>query len=228
MTRQLNNPTLEQYKSKLSLSDVQKEILVGTLLGDASMSKRYGRPHYSIKFEQDEEHAPYIDHLYEIFEPYTGSKPKYQSRKQKRSYWFRTYQHNDFIFYWNYFYDVKFDRDIIVSKVKRVPKNIGKHLTPRAVAYWFMDDGTFHDDINSGVRDFLFSTQGFQKHESQLLCDVLKEKWNIRANVQKDKKSWRIAILRESSKPFLALIEPYIVSCFKYKLNVTHSDINSI
>jgi len=57
---------------------MKKDVIIGTLLGDSSMSIRSGKPHYSIKFEQGEMHKEYIFHLYEIFKAYVGSPPTYR------------------------------------------------------------------------------------------------------------------------------------------------------
>ena len=47
------------------LSSIQKEVLVGVLLGDGHLEKRGNS--YRIKFQQSNFHKDYIMHLYEIF-----------------------------------------------------------------------------------------------------------------------------------------------------------------
>ncbi len=215
---------LDQYKKSLKLNDEQREVLIGTLLGDASMSLRKGKPHYSVKFEQKAERQVYINHLYDIFEPYVGAPPAPRfiqnnnsisgenfENKIIKSYWFRTYEHKSLIFYYNFFYKIKDGK-----KVKVVPKTIHKFLTARALAYWFMDDGTFN--WNGNTKSYLFSTQGFQKFECQRLCEALKVNFQISASVHKDKDNWRIYILAKSSNLFMDLIRPYVHSNFYSKL----------
>lgn len=209
--RHLRGNLLEDYKKSLRLTDIQKEILIGTLLGDASISLRCGKPHYSVKFEQGEIHAPYIEHLYEIFEPFTGSPPQWRFTNKehtRRALWFRTYRHDQLIFYWNLCYKTKPDQ----SKVKIVPTNIHQFLTPRALAYWFMDDGTKCRD------SFYLSTQGFEKFECEKLREALKRNYNIVSNLHKDKDSWRIYITQQSGEKFRDLVNPYVIDCFAYKL----------
>jgi hypothetical protein len=234
--RDFTRKQLIEYKNTLKLTSEQKDILIGTLLGDASMSIRSDKPHYSVKFEQGESHKDYIDHLYQIFLPYTGSPPSMRfidSKKTRRAYWFRTYKHKHFMYYFHLFYVITPNHENVENtspkyhKVKIVPKNIHKYLTPRALAYWFMDDGTFYSTSRprvskkhggSGKKNYVFSTQGFQKHEVKRLCDALRYKFNIRANVHRDKKNWRIYILKESSTTFVDLIRPYIHQSFLYKI----------
>jgi hypothetical protein len=210
--RKLRGKKLEIYKQSLQLTDLQREVLIGTLLGDSSMSLREGKPCYSIKFEQGEAHAEYVTHLYEIFEPFTGTSPKWRwidSEHKRRALWFRTYRHDSLIFYYNLFYEGEGEH-----RRKIVPKNIAKFLTPRVMAYWFMDDG----NQTSDKLTYCINTQGFKQHESQMLCNVLKEKYNITASLNKDKDSWRIYIWRESAVSFRTLVEPYVLSCFHYRL----------
>jgi len=215
--KNLRGLQLDHYKNSLKLNDEQREVLIGTLLGDASMSFRKGKPHYSVKFEQKAERQVYINHLYEIFEPYVGAPPVPRFIKGEecdnkiKSYWFRTYEHKSLIFYYNFFYKIKDGK-----KVKVVPKTIHKFLTARALAYWFMDDGTFN--WNGTTKSYLFCTQGFQQFECQRLCEALKGNFQISASVHKDKDKWRIYILATSSNLFRDLIRPYVHSEFYYKL----------
>jgi hypothetical protein len=175
---------LIEYKKSLKLTEEQKEILIGCLLGDASMETRKGKPVYGIKFGQSIKNEDYINHLYEIFKPYCGTPPAVRQinkaenamEKVRYSISFRTFRHSSFIFYYNLFY----------NPLKCVPKNIHKLLTERGLAYWFMDDGTFNKQIN-GTKTYLFSTQGFNKTDCNILANVLQTKFKLDCNLQKDK-----------------------------------------
>lgn len=232
----LSRAELTSYKNTLNLTSIQKDVIIGTLLGDSSMSLNTNKPVYSIKFEQKAANKGYVIHLYSILKPYVGTGPseRYIDKAQTRkAIWFRTYRHDSFIYYYNAFYQVTdfFDEKTQTYKkkgTKIVPKNIHKFLTARAVAYWFMDDGTYHLNTGSGLfnqsgcggqtKSYLFSTQGFQKFEVKRLCDALKRNFDIDANVHKDKNYWRIYICKPSSDKFINLIQPYIHRNFYYKL----------
>nr|YP_004581319.1 putative site-specific DNA endonuclease [Schizomeris leibleinii]AEH05416.1 putative site-specific DNA endonuclease [Schizomeris leibleinii] len=226
LSRNIRGKALEKYKKSLELTDLQKDVLIGCLLGDASMSLRKGKPHYSIKFEQKADRAEYIYHIYDIFLPFVGSPPllKFSNKeKTRKAIWFRTYQHDSLIFYYNLFYKQEKSSEnpkLFDSIVKVVPKNIHKFLTPRAVAYWFMDDGTYHTDIKSGVKTFLFSTQNFTKPDISLLCNALLTSFGIKTSIHKDKDFWRIYVLSESTEELVSLIKPYLHKDFIYKLEL--------
>jgi hypothetical protein len=209
LKRNLSPKDLINYKKTLQLTQVQKEILKGTLLGDASMSLRNGKPHLSVKFEQGEKNKDYVEHLFQEFEPYCGSSPseRWIDRAQTRkAIWFRTYSHTDFQYFYNFFYD--YDPNTKQSK-KIVPKSIKKHLTPRVLAYWYMDDGHKTDYACE------LNTQGFRLHEVQLLAKSLTDRYNLKTSVQGDLK---LRIWAESTPAFFDLIRPYIHKYFLYKL----------
>lgn len=211
--REMTRKKLEVYKKTLKLTEIQKEILVGTLLGDATMRLRNGKPDYAIKFEQGIKQESYINHLFTIFEPFCGSSPAVRwidTDKTRQSIYFKTYTHPCFIYYFNSFYDIN------PGLTKKVPTNIHKMLTPRALAYWFMDDGSY--DSKGSSCSYLLNTQGFQKSESQILMDVLENKFNLKGKIHKDKSSWRIYLYRKSTPLFERLVSPYVLASFKYKL----------
>ena len=53
--------------SKQGFNQIQKDILIGTLLGDASMQAMKGNQQSNVKFEQVIRQQAYINHLYEHF-----------------------------------------------------------------------------------------------------------------------------------------------------------------
>lgn len=207
--RKLSTKDLIIYKKTLKLTQVQKEILIGTLLGDASMSLRNGKPHLTVKFEQGEKNKDYVEHLFQEFEPYCGSSPstRWIDRAQTRkAVWFRTFSHEDFRYYYNLFYN--YDKKTKTSK-KIIRKSIKKLLTPRVLAYWYMDDGHKTDYACE------LNTQGFQRHEVEFLAKSLTDKYKLITSVQNDRK---LRIWAASTPAFFDLIRPYIHKDFLYKL----------
>ena len=209
-SRNLRGKALIKYKKSLKLTDLQREVLVGTLLGDATMPCKRDKPTYHIKFEQQK--REYIQHLYEIFEPFVGTPPKIRNitgggAKNRQSIWFRTYSHPTFKFYSDNFYRVVQNR-----RTKCVPKNIHRMLTPRALAYWFMDDGTL-----SG-QDYFFSTHNFSLSDQKILQRGMLKNFDLQINIHKDKSYYRLYVLSNSEESLMKLIKPYIHPVFEYKI----------
>lgn len=211
----LSGKILEEYKAKLSLSNFQREVIIGTLLGDACMGLREGKPLYSIKFEQTIFQEAYLLHLYDVFKPFVGTAPSIRNIKgvgilwkDRQSCWFRTYRHVSFKFYFDIFYSI----DQEGKSVKHVPLILYKLITPCVLAYWFMDDG------NKEKAGYILNTQSFTYKEHLFLQDILKRKFNLNASIRVDGKYNKLYLLSESSAEFVKLVSPYIIESFLYKL----------
>ena len=76
-----NSNALREYKQTITLNPVQREVLVGTLLGDASIPLRRGKPVLCVKFIQTIARSEYIWHLYEIFSNFVGTPPRVQKTR---------------------------------------------------------------------------------------------------------------------------------------------------
>jgi len=61
-----------------------------------------------------------------------------------------------------------------------VPQEIREFLTPRALAIWFMDDGSLHNTFGAKL-----ATQGFTKEECLFLKDLLTELYNLKVSINK-------------------------------------------
>lgn len=214
MNKSLKGKELNLYKDSLVLNDIQKEVIFGILLGDASMEYRLRKPVYAIKVEQSIKNEAYVIHLYSILESYVGMTPSYRlikplgAFKERSSFWFRTYRHISFKYYFDLFYVVEEGK-----LIKKVPFNFGKLISPRSLAYWFMDDGT------GGKHNYVFNTHCFTYDDQLRIIEVLKDKFNILCIIQKDHGKFRIYITTWSVNSFKDLIRPYILDCFRYKID---------
>lgn len=125
-SRGLKGTALVKYKENLAFTEEQKDVIVGTLLGDASISA--SKSNYCLKFEQIYKQVDYLSHLYKIFEPFVGIGPKMRIIRNSFhkdygvSCWFRTYAHICFKYYENIFY--KYDES--GKRKKIVPKTFIK------------------------------------------------------------------------------------------------------
>ena len=218
-SRGLRGGKLIDYKKNLRFTQQQKEVIIGTLLGDSTI--RTSKANFCLKFEQKYSQIDYLIHLHEIFEPFVGTGPKLRiirnafHKDYGVSCWFRTYAHIKFKYYENIFYKIDADR----KRRKIVPKNIHKLLTPRVLAYWFMDDGSYYAKKKWY---YCLNTQGFTFSEQKVLRDALKRCFNLDFNVainlvKNKKKYYRLEIQSKSNDSFKKLIEPYVLPSFQYK-----------
>lgn len=201
---------IEKYKRGLKLSQKQREILVGVLLGDAHLETQNQGRTYRLKIEQSLKHQDYVQHLYEVFKPWVLTLPQLKEKSSRGytswNYWFQTVSHGAFRFYAHQFY---------VDRQKRVPRLIHRWLTSCALSYWFMDDGSIKSRQSKGL---LFNTQGYPHSDVQRLVDVLQVNFGLQAKPRKQKEDFQIYISGKSYEHFRELVEPYLIATMRYKL----------
>lgn len=232
---------LKQLKQHLKLTRLQKQVLVGILLGDAHLSTQDKGKTYRLHIYQSAKHENYVLHLYDIFKEWVLTKPTKKTRfyktgllkdKQACMISFKTLSSSAFRFYAHSFYTQK-----IGLAQKKVPKIIHRYLTARGLAYWFMDDGSLKSKQTKGV---YLNTQGFSLIDVENLCVVLRNKFELKAKVVKKNPTsalvlnakhsteqnvftafkpeyFQIYISAESYESFKNLIKPYLISEMLYK-----------
>jgi LAGLIDADG DNA endonuclease family len=201
---------IEAYKKTLRLSSPQREVLVGILLGDACLETQNGGLTYRLKVEQCAAHEVYVRSLYELFEAWVLTPPRRRRARRGSSetvnWVFQTVSHPAFRFYAHQFYD---------GRVKQVPRLIHRWLTPRALAHWYMDDGSLKSKHSKGV---IFNTQGFKRHEVDRLVDVLRTKFELEASRRKQPEGDQIYVSGRSFESFVELIDPYVTEDMRHKV----------
>ncbi len=200
--------TIEERKSTLKLSDIQRDVLVGILLGDAHLETQNNGRTYRVKFEYSLKHKAYAEHLYGLFQEWILTPPQRKSDATRDNVWFQTVSHPAFRFYAHQF---------VKDRRKCVPKLIHHFLTERGIAYWYMDDGSMKSKESKGV---LFNTQGFVKNDVERLVDLLHDRFELEAESRKQKEGLQIYISGRSSDRFREIVDPFIIPSMRYKIPV--------
>jgi hypothetical protein len=199
-------------KAHLVLSQIQVDILIGSMLGDLHAERKTIRNNTRLTFKQTNKKASYIEHLYGIFIEFTGSTPVLQSYFDSRPFKMVTYSSLKFNTFslpcFNQFRNLFYNAD----GVKVLPVNLEDLLTARGISYWFMDDGYKH------TNDFGFCTESFTLAENEQLRLILQGKFGLNCSIRKHTNGPRLYVLSSSSSKFIALVEPYLLPDFKYKI----------
>src|ERR1700733_1518180 len=193
-------------KENLTLSEIQKETLIGVLLGDAHLSRPKPTHNTKLVFDQSNSlHKEYLLHLYDVFksltntEPYvTNRKPDTRTGKVYNSIRFSTLSLPCLNDYYELFY--KDGRKII-------PNNINELLTARGLAYLIMDDGG-----KSYYGQTIIHTRFYTKLEVELLQETLLKNFGLTSRLEeKSKDQWILYIqVRQDVKNKLSnLVKPY-------------------
>lgn len=206
----MHSKEIEKYKQKLSLTQEQRDILVGLLLGDAHLETQNGGRTYRLKIEYSLKNKAYGEHIYEIFKEWILSSPRIKQKKSNDSLSeniaFSTVSHASLRFYAQQFYK---------DSRKVVPRIINRLLTSKGLAYWFMDDGSIKSNQSKGV---IFNTQGFIRQDVSRLVEVLSDKFGLNVKERKQKDGYQIYISGHSFEDFRSLVCEYIHPSMDYKL----------
>lgn len=181
-----------------SLSEVQRSIIVGSLLGDGSMRCRANA---LLEINHSFHQRSYVDWKYGHLAELVRTPPKVRAGNGKRTaYRFVTLSLPALTEYFRLFYE---------SGRKVLPE---LDLTPLVLAVWFMDDG-----CRSRSAVYL-NTQQFDGLSQLRLLRMLREQWGIRAALNRDKVYHRIRVSVEGTRKLGRIIDPYLLPELRYKL----------
>ncbi len=194
----------------MSLTEAQREALVGVLLGDAHLETRdHGRT-YRLKIEQSAAHRAYVDHLYRLFGPWVLTVPQAKQVVSRghtsTNWWFQTVSHAALRFYGQQFYR---------GRRKCVPRLIHRWLKPRGLAYWFMDDGSLKWRHSRSV---LLNTQGYERSDVEHLAQMLTQTFGLETFLRGQSEGYQIVVPGRSLERFLELTDPYLLPEMAYKI----------
>lgn len=181
-----------------SLTGVQRDIVIGTLLGDGAMRcKTNALLEINHSFIQ----RSYVEWKFKHLSHLVATPPKLRNGNGGRiAYRFVTRSLPEL----TPFYDLFYGRGR-----KRIPE---LELSPLSLAVWFMDDG-----CRSRSAVYL-NTQQFDSDSQIRALNMLKQQWDINATLNRDKSYFRIRIRTRSMARFRDLIIPHLLPEFRYKL----------
>ena len=202
---------MKMKKTKQRISKRQREIIIGTLLGDGHLeTQNHGRT-YRLKVEHSVKQKDYIEWLFsELRSLCAQSELTHKVRSDGREFYeFRTRSLGALRFYAHQFYD---------SKKKIVPKMIHKLLrSSLSLAVWFADDGSRKSLRH---KTYILHTLAFTKRDLKLLQNALVQNFQIESSIHRNRNGFRIYILSKSAKKFDELIRPHLenIKSLKQKL----------
>lgn len=174
------------------------------MLGDASLQTQNKGKTYRMKFEWGDKNKLYAEHVHTIFNEWVLSPPHKKIRLNVNgniviTRGFQTFNHSAF----NPLKDL-----FLINKNKSIPNNLIKnHLTPRGLAYWWMDDGGKLDyNKNSKNQGLVLNTHSFMKEEVEKMSKELALKFNLNTCVRLNKNKYIIVIKHNSYNYYFWLI----------------------
>lgn len=195
-----------RYKSSFILSRLQKDVLVGTLLGDGGLRFRGNECRLHIKHGIKQ--LSLVNYKWKIFADITTMKVNVFSQAVGKNVYqfaeFVTLTHPEFTKYYRLFY---------TSSRKVVPSIISQLLVnPISLAVWFMDDGSA-DYAGASLQ-----THSFTKEEVEQLMETIRLNFRIETTKKMNKGKWVIYFPKASMSRLQRAVEGHLLEDFKYKL----------
>jgi hypothetical protein len=187
------------------LSQEQRAILTGTLLGDGCLAK-HGR-HHRLHVKHKLAHRELALMKYEAFREFISMAPhQFDQRlggKRHPCVQFATRTHPVFSEWHRRFYR---------GRRKIVPADIASDLSPLALAVWLMDDGA------ADYAGVTIQTHSFEEDETIRLAAALRAEFGLEAGTRRNRGSWIIYIPARSVRDLSEVVRGHILASFDYKL----------
>lgn len=169
----------------------KKQILLGTLLGDATIGKLQGRAKsYKIAWEHSLTQKDYAlwkaENCLNNYSIYKRNRLDSRTGKIYNSIIIYS-RIDDYLYYRELFYPYG---------VKQVSNSLLNMLTPLAIAVWFMDDGNLY--YNGNICHLTLSINGFNEESKNNIIQYFKDKYDI--NFKLHQKAIRLTSVREVQK----------------------------
>lgn len=192
------------------INSVQKQILVGTLLGDGCLYRDSNKSNYKLSFGHCKKQEQYFHWKMIMMDPFINTfRESIDKRENSIMLQTTTICHKDFNQFANMFYDE--------SRIKHVPDKLDLYLTPLALAVWVQDDGNLKSGVNMRI-----ASMGFTEKENYKLRDYLKSCFDLNSKVMgfkyKGKQYYQLTLNKENTQKLSDIIRPHIVECMRYKI----------
>jgi hypothetical protein len=188
----------------MELSQGQRAVLTGTLLGDGCLAK-HGRYH-RLFVKHKRAHETLALFKYETFRGFISMRPhRFDQRLKGRRYpcvQFVTRTNPVFSEWHRRFYR---DRKI-------VPTDIAADLSPLALAVWLMDDGA------ADYAGVTFQTHSFSRAEVDRLATVLRNRFSLATRTRVNRGGWIVYVSSASLPRLRDIVQPHLLEDFEYKL----------
>lgn len=206
---------LKIYKESLKLDSLQRNFVIGSLLGDGNLRFVGKNREASLIIDHGFNQKDYVLWKYQLLKNWVLTEPKsvnriYHKDKERilTSFRFSTISHPEFTYWHNVFYN---------QGVKIIPKNIKDILvSPFSLAIWFMDDG------NKNQQAVFLNTQQFSLEEQKVLQECLLKNFGLETTINKHwvykgKQLYRIRVSTDSTKKMYLLVKDFLIPSMRYK-----------
>lgn len=191
------------------LSNLEKEIILGYVLGDGYLGLSLSSTNAHLRVSQSAIQKPFVDQMYNYLIKWTKYSPALDSHYDKRYdknyyvYRFDTISHPCF---------TELHKLCYKNKTKTITKEWLNYIGPLGLCLWYQGDG----GLNTGKNSSYIHTCSFTAEEHELIIEWFLKKWNISTRICKKDKYLMLSI--DDKFELKTIIEEHTIPYFHYKL----------
>ncbi|KAK1289066.1 Pentatricopeptide repeat-containing protein [Acorus calamus] len=197
------NKKMMKKPVKLKLDEEQREILMGLLLGGVRIESDEQKKIHAVFFEFREDsdvHSVLKTHIHERYHEWLTSFCMLRDGNDEVPYRFSTVAHSNFGIFADQFYR---------SGRPSIPKLIHRWLSPRVLAYWYMQGG-----LRTSSGDIVLKLKGGSREDLERVVRTFQMR-SLNCKVKrKGRISW-IGFQGEAANRIWELMEPYVLEDLK-------------
>lgn len=197
------------WEDNQTFTDLQRDILVGSLLGDGRLECRSQNGTARFRVHHADSQRELLFWKFHAFQDFVLRAPWATEWFDARyGRWYRSW----------FFHTVTTPRlrplhvRFYAHGEKHIPRDIAGDLTPRALAVWIMDDGclTRHE--------LILNTQSFPFAEQELLLRVMRERFAVSGTINRDRRNYRLRFSKSQAKKLSGIVRPFIIPSLQMKI----------
>lgn len=197
-----------QKNPLIILTQEEHDLIIGSLLGDASIRKRERNSCFRIAHSIKQK--DYINLKLNILNNFNISefveRNKIIKGNKVNMINLATDTHSIFNYYRNLFYK---------NGKKVINQEILNQINSRSLAFWICDDGSYGN--TQGY--IILCTNAYNLEEHKLMKQFFEEKFGLSPTIGfRDGKYYYLRFKQADSKKLIEIIKPYIPECMKYKI----------
>ena len=221
---------INRKNTEIPLTQRQKDILYGSMMGDAK--RQNSRWNSIVSFGHSDKQEDYLKWKFKEFK----NVSKKESLKFSKSNDIRE-EYSGHNGSWNFYTKANLDVEECINKFykngkKEVSKDILNSFSELSLAVWLMDDGITCFSHKAKVKtgwditpEIRFCTDSFSKKSCENIVEWFKDRWGIKSHLRErgvrsdGEMSYRVIINSISAYFFLSLIYPHIIPSMLYKVD---------
>jgi hypothetical protein len=205
----------------IELSERQKSIIRGTVLGDARLEISHGAIEARLQFTHGAPQLGYMQWIRRELSPLITQEIK--------EYWaggvglvlgrFKSYR----VASRSHPFLTSLYRQVSVEKLKTISAEYFRSLDALAIAVWYMDDGGLYTHKNNYGREYpmlMINSQSLDRTSNENAASFFRDIYGIRFGIHKNK-GWRLVSTDTASVvTFLSLVKPHVLPYFAFKVQL--------